>query len=472
MISKRYSILTSLLIFVGFWLVFFNSAFSQSSITWQNAVNVTVSGNTITKTTPDNWDAGASSVQSIPAGYNGYVEFYMTNNAGMAGLSFGDPNVNYDIDYAIQAGPNSGSSVVVYEKRIQKATSPIPYSSSDIYRVAIESGIVKYYQNGTLIYTSIQTPTLPLLFDAALYTNGGKIRDVVIASSPIAEPPPPPPGPQAASGMVVIERFDSPDSEIFSTGEDIEFRFRIRVPASNDLALYSYCGSIGANRYLTWSMHAFDETLSNQIVDTNFLVYSYNLKDGNPNRVPIPGTDKQDVVLETFASLPFKLKLTPPPNVNAVTFFLVAHCDRTVPGLPSIDPNNSKNLAVSAPICFTITGTDGKCSVGGVRPGGPGTDVPFKWGIFNPLIGMSPNQNVFDLVVIIADWILNIAGSLIIILIIYSGVRFLISRGNPGEIQAAKNILFWALVGFGIILIGKGFIYLIESVLQGKIPMF
>ena len=61
----------------------------------------------------------------------------------------------------------------------------------------------------------------------------------------------------------------------------------------------------------------------------------------------------------------------------------------------------------------------------------------------------------------------NIAGSLIVILIIYAGVRFMISRGNPGEIQKARGILYWALVGFAVVAIGKGFIYLLEGVISG-----
>ncbi len=189
-------LLTLLLVILFFGLFKFVSAFQSSpvSIIWQNLVDVIPSGNTITKTTPNGWGAGASgasSTQYIPTGYEGYVEFRMTNNAGMAGLSNGDPDADYpSLDYAIQAGPNYGSSVVVYENGIQKATSPLLYSSSDVYRVALESGVVKYYHNGTLIHASSVPPTYPLLFDSALYANGGQIQDVVIAISPVSSVPP------------------------------------------------------------------------------------------------------------------------------------------------------------------------------------------------------------------------------------------------------------------------------------------
>ena len=97
---------------------------------------------------------------------------------------------------------------------------------------------------------------------------------------------------------------------------------------------------------------------------------------------------------------------------------------------------------------------------------------PIRWGIYNPLAGNPQPQNVVELIILVSDWIFNIAGSLIVILIIYSGVRFLISRGNPSEIQKARGILYWALVGFAVVMIGKGFIYLVESILNGVKPIF
>ena len=99
-----------------------------------------------------------------------------------------------------------------------------------------------------------------------------------------------------------------------------------------------------------------------------------------------------------------------------------------------------------------------------------GEDFTMNWRIFNPLRG--DPQNIFDVIFMITNWIFNIAGTLIVILIIYSGIRFMLSRGQPGEITYAKNILFWALVGFAAVLIGKGFIYLVESILEGNFPTF
>ena len=51
-------------------------------------------------------------------------------------------------------------------------------------------------------------------------------------------------------------------------------------------------------------------------------------------------------------------------------------------------------------------------------------------------------------------------------MIVWAGIRFLYSRGNPTEVTAAKKILQYAIVGLAIILIGSGFVTLIESILN------
>src|SRR3989344_6646430 len=88
------------------------------NVTWQNAVEVSVTGNTIVKTTPNGWTAGASSVQNIRSGYNGYAEFRLDINA-IAGLSRGDTGVDLDVDYGIFAGPGFTNSLVIIENGTQ-----------------------------------------------------------------------------------------------------------------------------------------------------------------------------------------------------------------------------------------------------------------------------------------------------------------------------------------------------------------
>ena len=54
-----------------------------------------------------------------------------------------------------------------------------------------------------------------------------------------------------------------------------------------------------------------------------------------------------------------------------------------------------------------------------------------------------------------------------VIVILYAGALFMFSGGDVEKVKKAKRALLWALVGLGIVLTGRGFIYIIEDVLRG-----
>ncbi|MDP3697194.1 MAG: fibronectin type III domain-containing protein [Candidatus Taylorbacteria bacterium] len=124
--------------------------------------------------------------------------------------------------------------------------------------------------------------------------------------------------------------------------------------------------------------------------------------------------------------------------------------------------SDGTNTARSPAVQFTTSGT-----IDPPIPGG--TTQTIGWGFDNPFAG-NP-QNVFEAVFRIVNWLANIAGSLVVIMIIYGGVKFLISRGNPGEVTKAKTILWWALAGMAVVLIGKGFVFIVDSILRNQIPI-
>ncbi|MCA9669804.1 MAG: hypothetical protein KC503_29620 [Myxococcales bacterium] len=146
---------------------------------WQNIVGVSTAGAGLTKTGAVGWNAGASSSVSIAG--DGYMEFTTaeTNTYKMAGLSNGDTDQNYtDIDYAVYLG--GGGNVYVYENGAYRGVFGT-YNVGDVFRVQVVSGVVTYYRNGLLFYTSGGTPTSPLRVDTALFTNGATINGVTIA---------------------------------------------------------------------------------------------------------------------------------------------------------------------------------------------------------------------------------------------------------------------------------------------------
>jgi len=148
--------------------------------TWTNVVGCSVGGdNTLSKTTATAaWDAGAISQQSISG--DGYVSTVVaeTNTHRMIGL--GNANVDNhfaDIEFAIFLTANG--TVEVYESGVQKWTGGT-YTTGDILKVAVESGVVKYYKNSTLLYTSVVSPTFPLYVDTSLHTQGATLKQVKV----------------------------------------------------------------------------------------------------------------------------------------------------------------------------------------------------------------------------------------------------------------------------------------------------
>jgi hypothetical protein len=157
------------------------------NVAWTQAVGALVYGNTLVRAgTESGWDAGAVSLQSIPAG-NCYVEFTAPDvyNVWMAGLGNGNTSPHYgDIEFAIYG---NGEGYYLYESGISRGFMGI-FEGGDRFRVAVESGRVKYYRNGALFYTSTVTPAYPLLFDTSLhsvatyYTPPATISNAVIAA--------------------------------------------------------------------------------------------------------------------------------------------------------------------------------------------------------------------------------------------------------------------------------------------------
>jgi hypothetical protein len=99
----------------------------------------------------------------------------------MVGLSFGNTDSSYpDIDFGLDLALDS--VVYVYEKGVYRGTFG-SYRPGDVFRVAVTGGVVRYYKNGGLLYTSTQTPPYPLLVDTWLYNQGATIQSVMISGA-------------------------------------------------------------------------------------------------------------------------------------------------------------------------------------------------------------------------------------------------------------------------------------------------
>jgi hypothetical protein len=57
------------------------------------------------------------------------------------------------------------------------------YGSGDLFRIAVVGGVVKYYKNGAVFYTSSVAPSYPLVVDASLIGLGATVTNAMIAST-------------------------------------------------------------------------------------------------------------------------------------------------------------------------------------------------------------------------------------------------------------------------------------------------
>ncbi|MEX1064130.1 MAG: hypothetical protein WD898_03300 [Candidatus Paceibacterota bacterium] len=95
----------------------------------------------------------------------------------------------------------------------------------------------------------------------------------------------------------------------------------------------------------------------------------------------------------------------------------------------------------------------------GGTPSGPSNQT-FK--LENP-IGVT---NFQDLINIIARWIFNLAIPIAIIVIIYAGILMLTAGDTPSRFQKGTQALKYAVIGLAVVLIGRGFVTLIKSILD------
>ncbi|HEY3028431.1 MAG TPA: hypothetical protein VGJ55_19945 [Pyrinomonadaceae bacterium] len=150
-------------------------------VVWVNLVNTTATGNTLQKTSGE-WDAGAISQQQIGAS-GGYVEFSVSANHRMqVGLS-NDTSASVDytqLKYAFNFWGTNGDFDI--REGWSNWYSPGTCQVGDVFRIAVESGVVKYYKNGQLLRTSTVAPTYPLVLDTALTTMGATVQNAVISN--------------------------------------------------------------------------------------------------------------------------------------------------------------------------------------------------------------------------------------------------------------------------------------------------
>jgi len=84
--------------------------------------------------------------------------------------------------------------------------------------------------------------------------------------------------------------------------------------------------------------------------------------------------------------------------------------------------------------------------------------------IENPLGG--EDYTFRDFIDKIITFLFNVALAVVPLMVVIAGFYLVTAAGEPARIQTAKNIILYTIVGFVIILLAKGFIALLEQILQ------
>ena len=82
--------------------------------------------------------------------------------------------------------------------------------------------------------------------------------------------------------------------------------------------------------------------------------------------------------------------------------------------------------------------------------------------IENPLEAESFEALVNNLI----DFIFNISIVIVPLMIIVGGLLFVTAAGNISQIEQAKKLITWTVVGFIIVLLAKGLVNLLQEILE------
>jgi len=155
----------------------------DEEVRWRltDLVNTQATGNSLVKIQSGNaWNGGAASWNTVAN--NGYFQFTATetNTERMVGLSTTNANADWtSIQYVVYLRSNAQ-----WEVR-QSGSGTLflgSYAANDVFRIAVEANVVKYYQNGVLRYISGTAPTLPLLVDVSINSLSGTVTNAIVSN--------------------------------------------------------------------------------------------------------------------------------------------------------------------------------------------------------------------------------------------------------------------------------------------------
>ncbi|PWU24483.1 MAG: hypothetical protein C5B48_06140 [Candidatus Rokuibacteriota bacterium] len=157
---------------------------SNGSSFWTDVVHAAATGNSLKKTAGCDGcpDAGAISLLRIRSG-NAAFAFTASETTSLryVGLSVRNAVTSpSQIRFAIALQP--GGIAEIRENGTYRTDTP--FAPGDVFKITVESRVVRYFKNGALIYQSTLRPTYPLLVSASLFSSNSTLSNVTLGKLP------------------------------------------------------------------------------------------------------------------------------------------------------------------------------------------------------------------------------------------------------------------------------------------------
>ena len=141
--------------------------------------NVTASGNNLVKTggACDGCPDGNAVSESQISG-NGVVDFVAPENGTLryVGLGSGGPGTAAgDLHFALRL---QNGVVEVRESGAYK--TEVGFAAGDVFQITMEIGVVRYWKNGSLFYTSTSTAPSAMRVHVAMFNAGAALANVTV----------------------------------------------------------------------------------------------------------------------------------------------------------------------------------------------------------------------------------------------------------------------------------------------------
>jgi endonuclease/exonuclease/phosphatase family metal-dependent hydrolase len=169
---------------------------------WVNAVNASVSGAVLKKTSgctgcPDAGGVGSQPMSSGSVAFSVAGGYHLVIGLGRDTIA----GTGHASDYAFNFSGNGTWDI--REAGVYRTEGP--FAATDVFTVAVEGTAVRYYRNGSLVYTSKTPVSAPLVVDASLFSVGASAQIVAVtaAATTTAPAPAPAPAPTTTTGATL-----------------------------------------------------------------------------------------------------------------------------------------------------------------------------------------------------------------------------------------------------------------------------